>query len=172
MIVAMYVAKWLRDTGIRHVFVVSGGANLWLIDSIARTEGIDYVPMQNEQGCSFAADAYARLRGVGVACVTSGPGATNLVTGIAAAYYDSVPVLYLTGQVATFRMTQDAAVRQTAFQETAIVEMVKPITKCAVLVMDASEVIESLDKALAIALEGRPGPVLVDIPDDIARSEL
>ena len=163
------IAQWLAKH-VKHVFCVSGGANLWILDSIARAVGIDYVPMQNEQGCSFAADAYARLRGVGVACVTSGPGATNLVTGIAAAYYDSIPVVYITGQVATFRMTQDAAVRQTAFQETAIVEMVKPITKYAVLVMRAEDVIPELDKALAISREGRPGPVLVDIPDDIARA--
>ncbi len=165
------IAQWLAKH-VQHVFCVSGGANLHVLDSIARTEGIDYIPCQNEQGASFAADAYARLRGMGVACATSGPGATNLITGIAASFYDSVPVLFLTGQVATFRMKQDAAVRQIAFQETAIVEMVKPVTKYAVLVMRAQDVIPELENAIAIAKAGRPGPVLVDVPDDIQRTDI
>lgn len=116
------------------------------------------------------ADAYARLKGLGCAMATSGPGATNLITAISCSYYDSVPVLYITGQVTTFRMN-DGKVRQLGFQETPIVEMVKPITKWARTVMAPEDVLPSLEIALIHALEGRQGPVLVDIPDDIQRSQ-
>ena len=105
MKVSHAVAQFLRAQGIRHVFCVSGGASLWIIHGIAETEGIEFVCPQHEQAAGFAADAYARLTGLGCALGTSGPGATNLLTPLAASFYDSIPVLYLTGQVATFRMT-------------------------------------------------------------------
>ena len=172
MKVAHAIAQCLVDHGIKHVFTISGGGNLHLIHAIADTEGIEYVCPQNEQAAGFAADAYARLTGMGCALVTSGPGATNLMTPILASFYDSVPVLYLTGQVATFRMVQDGEVRQIGFQETQIVEMVRTITKYAVTVRHARDVIPELEKAIATAKEGRPGPVLIDLPDDITRTEL
>src|SRR3990167_9660458 len=109
---AKLIAEFLRDQGIKHVFVISGGASLHLIHSIAETEGIDYVCPHHEQAAGFAADAYARILGFGCAIATSGPGATNFITPIAASYYDSVPVLYLTGQVTTGRMTGSSGVRQ------------------------------------------------------------
>src|SRR5580700_4231151 len=94
-----YVSSFLADQGIRHVFAVSGGASLHLIHSIADTDGIEFICPQHEQAGAMAADAYARVtRGLGAAMATSGPGATNLITGICCAYYDSVPVLYITGQ--------------------------------------------------------------------------
>ena len=99
---ALAVARFLRDAGIRHVFCISGGASLHLIHGIADTEGIDYVCPQNEQAAGFAADGYARLAGLGCALATSGPGATNLLTPLAASYFDSIPVIYLAGQVTTF----------------------------------------------------------------------
>ena len=105
MKVAVAVAQWLKEKGVGHVFCVSGGACLHLIHGIEQTEGIELVCPQNEQAAGFAADAYARLRGLGCALATSGPGATNLATPVAASYYDSVPVLYLTGQVTLARMT-------------------------------------------------------------------
>lgn len=118
----------------------------------------------------MAADAYARVSGgLGCAIATSGPGATNLVTGISCAWFDSVPVLYLTGQVARFRFKRDTGVRQMGFQETDIVNMVRPITKYAVLVTEKSDLRFELEKAVYIAREGRPGPVLVDVPDDLQR---
>src|SRR3954469_8417367 len=102
------IARFLAQQGIKHAFVVSGGASLHLIHSIAETPGVTYVCPQHEQAGAMAADAYARVSGgLGCAVATSGPGATNLITGICSAYYDSVPVLYLTGNVATFRAKGD-----------------------------------------------------------------
>jgi len=172
MKLARFVAQWLYEQGINHVFCVSGGASLHLIHGIADQEGISYVPTQSEQGAGFAADAYARIQGIGCALATSGPGATNLATPIATSYYDSIPVIYLTGQVATFRMTGDKGVRQFGFQETPIVEMVTPITKYAKTVMEPRDIWKTLQEAAWLAQEGRKGPVLVDIPDDIQRAEI
>jgi acetolactate synthase-1/2/3 large subunit len=168
--VADAVAQFLEQH-VKHVFCISGGASLHLIHAIARTK-VRYICPQHEQAAGFAADAYSRIHGIGVSIVTSGPGATNLVTAIAASYYDSVAVLYLTGQVLTSRMTGTSGCRQIGFQETPIVEMVKPITKYAVTVMDKHQVIGELERAVSIARAGRPGPVLVDIPDDLQRAEL
>lgn len=170
MKVAKAVAEFLRDQGIGHVFCVSGGASLHLIHGIAETEGIDIVCPQNEQAASFQADAYARLRGLGCALATSGPGATNLVTGIAASFYDSVPVLFLTGNQTVSRM-QTYGTRQYGFQCTPIVPMVKDITKHAVTVTDPKQVIHELHIAVILARHGRPGPVLLDIPDDVQRAQ-
>ena len=172
MKVSIAIAEFLRDQGIGHVFCISGGASLHIIHGIADTDGIDYICPQHEQAAGFAADAYARIRGIGCALSTSGPGATNLITAIGCSYYDSIPVLYLTGQVVTFRMTGNSGVRQMGFQETPIVDMVKPITKYAVMPMTQEAVLPELRKAVRIAKEGRPGPVLVDIPDDIQRMTL
>src|SRR5437899_1004715 len=169
--VSNLVAEFLRDQGIKHVFCISGGASLHLIHGIAETEGIDYVCPQTEGACGFAADSYARLRGLGCALATSGPGATNLVTAIAASYYDSIPVLYITGNVTTKRMS-GGRVRQLGFQETPIVDMVRPITKYAVTVMEAGDVIRVLQSAINMMRLERSGPGLVDIPDDIQRCDL
>lgn len=168
-----YVAHFLAQQGVRHVFAVTGGASLHLIDSIARTSGIDYVCPQHEQAGAMAADAYARATGnLGVALATSGPGATNLITGIACSYFDSVPVLYLTGQVTTFRLKGDTGVRQMGFQETDIVDICRTITKYAVMVLDPRKIRYELEKACYIAKADRPGPVLVDIPDDLQRMDI
>jgi acetolactate synthase-1/2/3 large subunit len=168
-----YIAGFLREQGIRHAFAVTGGASLHLIDSIARTEGIDYVCPQHEQAGAMAADAYARATGgLGCAIATSGPGATNLVTGVICSWFDSVPVLYLTGQVTTFRLKGDSGVRQMGFQETEIVEMCRPVTKYAVMVLDWRRIRYELEKSLHIARSGRPGPVLVDVPDDLQRMDI
>src|SRR4029077_13698723 len=164
------VAQFLAEQGIKHAFVVSGGASLHLIHSIAETPRTRYVCPQHEQAEGTAADGYARVSGgLGCAVATSGPGATNLITGICCSYYDSVPVLYLTGQVATFRAKGDTGVRQIGFQETEIVDICRTITKYAGLVKAPYRVRYELQKAVAIAKSGRPGPVLVDIPDDLQR---
>lgn len=165
------VAKFLAQH-LDRVFVVSGGASLHLIHSIAECDGIDYVCPHHEQAAGFAADAYARLRGLGCAIATSGPGATNLITPIATSFYDSIPVLYITGQVTTGRMTGSSGVRQTGFQETPIVDMVRPVTKYAVTIMQPERALDILAAALTFAKKGRPGPVLVDIPDDLQRAEV
>ncbi|HXH33203.1 MAG TPA: thiamine pyrophosphate-binding protein [Plantibacter sp.] len=168
-----WVAEFLVRRGIRHAFVVTGGASLHMIDSIARNPGIDYVCPAHEQAGAMAADAYARISGTpGCAIATSGPGATNLLTGVICSWFDSVPVLYLTGQVTTFRLKGDTGVRQMGFQETDIVEMCRPVTKSAVMVRDWRMIGVELERAFATAVSGRPGPVLVDIPDDLQRMDI
>jgi len=171
--VAHYVAQFLKAQGIKHVFVVSGGASLRLIHAIDETPGIDFVCPQHEQAGAMAADGYARASGnLGAAMATSGPGATNMITGVCSAYYDSVPTIFITGQVATFRMKGNTKVRQIGFQETATVEMYKPITKYAVLIDNPLKIRYELEKACHLAKSGRPGPVLIDIPDNLQRENI
>ncbi|HOD12724.1 MAG TPA: thiamine pyrophosphate-binding protein [Candidatus Omnitrophota bacterium] len=166
-----YVAKFLAEQGIRHVFAVTGGAAAHLIDSIAKTQGIEYVCPQHEQAGAMAADAYARVTGnLGAAIATSGPGATNLLTGICSAYYDSIPVLYITGQVATFRQKKDTGVRQIGFQETDVIAMFRHVTNYSVQIRNEKDIRYELEKACYLAKDGRPGPVLVDIPDNLQRA--
>ncbi len=180
MKVAEAVALFLESQGLKHVFGVNGGANLHLIHGIYDQTQIHFVPTTHECNAGFAADAYARLTGLGCAMATSGPGATNLVTAIATSYYDSVPVLYITGNVATFRFGAPLGVRQYGFQETPIVEMVKGITKLARQIgksepdkdLLAPSVLDVLEYAISIAKHGRKGPVLIDIPDDIQRADI
>ena len=173
MKVANAIAEWLRDHGIRHVFCVSGGASLWIIHGIADTEGIDYVCPQTEQAAGFAADAYARVTGAGAALGTSGPGATNLITAIASSYYDSVPVIYIAGQVTTSRFARRyGAVRQFGFQETPIVSMVREITVFQSEPMTAAAVIPAFDNAWYAMHHGRKGPALISVPDDVQRAEI
>jgi len=168
-----YVAEFLARQGIRHVFVVSGGASIHLIDSIAKHPNIDFVCPQHEQAGAMAADGYARVSGnLGAAIATSGPGATNFLTGVCSAYYDSVPVIYITGQVSTFRKKGDTGVRQIGFQETDTVPIFTPVTKYAVQVDDPKRIRYELEKACFIAKTGRPGPVLIDIPDNIQREDI
>ena len=165
------VADFLVSKSVEHVFAISGGASLHLIHSIASNDSIEYICNHHEQASAMCADSYSRItNNIGVAIATSGPGATNLITGLCCSYYDSVPVLAITGQVSTTRMVGETGVRQIGFQETPIVEICKPITKYAVQITDPYKVIYELEKAYTIATTGRPGPVLVDIPDDLQRS--
>jgi acetolactate synthase-1/2/3 large subunit len=172
MKVAHLIAEFLADSGIRRVYTVSGGGDLHMIDAICRRDDIRIICPQNEQGASFAADAEARIVGVGCAMATSGPGATNMVTGIATSYYDSVPVLYITGNQTRARLGTGLGVRQFGFQSMPFVELCKTITKYSVIVMDEKLILYELEKALWMAKEGRPGPVVVDVPDDIQRADV
>lgn len=168
-----YIADFLANQGIRHAFAITGGASVHMIDSIAKHPRIDYVCPQHEQAGAMAADAYSRVTGnLGAAISTSGPGATNMVTGACCAYYDSVPVIYITGQVTTFRLKRDTGVRQMGFQETDVVDMFKPITKYAVQIDDPTRIRYELEKACYLAKSGRPGPVLIDIPDNLQREQI
>lgn len=168
-----YIADFLYKQGIKHVFVVSGGAAVHMIDSVARNPKVDYICSQHEQHAGAEADGYSRIsNNLGAAIVTSGPGGTNLATSIANAYYDSIPVLFLCGQVATFRLKKSAQLRQKGFQETDIVGMFKPITKYANRLLDPHNIAYELEKAVYLAREGRPGPVVLDIPDDLERAEV
>jgi acetolactate synthase-1/2/3 large subunit len=173
MKLAEYVAEFLASQGLRHVFGITGGASLHLIHAIAGRPDMRIIFTHHEQAAAMAADAYSRVTGkLGAAVATSGPGATNLITGICCAYYDSVPAIYITGQVATFRSKGDMGIRQLGFQETDIVDMCGPITKYAVKISDPQTIRKELEKAVYLARCDRPGPVLVDIPDDLQRKQI
>ncbi|MFT3996881.1 MAG: acetolactate synthase 2 catalytic subunit [Asticcacaulis sp.] len=161
---AQLVISTLKALGVDVLFGYPGGAIMPIYDALAGS-GLRHILVRHEQGASFAADSYARATGrVGVCMATSGPGATNLITGIANAYMDSVPVVFITGQVATHLMGTDG------FQEVDFLGLTLPIVKHSWLVRDAAQIPAILARAFAIAKEGRPGPVLVDIPKDVAAS--
>ena len=172
MKVSDYVADFIASLGIRHVFSVSGGGSMHLVDSVGRHEKLKYVAMHHEQAAAMAAESYARLNGIGCALVTTGPGGTNAITGVACAWVDSIPVLYISGQVTRDTLIADTGVRQFGVQESNIVEMVKSITKYAVTVKDENEIRRVMEKAAFIARDGRPGPVWVDIPLDIQSRQI
>lgn len=170
-----YIAEFLARVGADRVCLLTGGACAFLIDAVARHPKLQYTCFQHEQSAAMAADAIWRVgRKVGVTMATSGPGATNLITGIACSYFDSIPSLHITGQVNQREGSAyiGANVRQSGFQETKIVEMVRPITKYAVMVKSAEDLIRELPKAYAIATSGRMGPVLIDVPMDIQQIEI
>ncbi len=168
-----YIAAALYNHGVKSVFEVSGGMITHLLDSINRQGKLRVVSVHHEQAAAFAADAAGRITGVpGVAMATSGPGATNLLTGIGSCHFDSSPAVFLTGQVNRNEQKGDRKIRQLGFQETDIVSMAAPITKAAWKVKTAEEVPLLLDRAFALATEGRPGPVLLDIPMDVQRLDI
>jgi acetolactate synthase-1/2/3 large subunit len=168
-----YLTEYLANYGVTHVFGYAGGAVTHILDSIYKRKDIEFVSVYHEQAAAFAAEGYARIKNnIGVALATSGPGATNLITGIGSAYFDSIPCLYITGQVNTYEYKGDLSVRQLGFQETDIISIVKPITKYAVRICEPELIKYELQKAIAIAMEGRKGPVLLDIPMDIQRAEI
>jgi acetolactate synthase-1/2/3 large subunit len=168
--VSDYVARFLEQQGVTHVYELIGGMITHMIDSIHRAGRVRIVSLHHEQGAAFAADAMGRITGIpGVAMATSGPGAVNLLTGIGSCYFDSAPAVFLTGQVNRDEMRGDRPVRQLGFQETDIVTMARPITKAAWLARTPEEVPTLLARAFALATHGRPGPVLVDLPMDVQR---
>lgn len=168
-----YIASFLAGHGCRCVFGYLGGAVTHLIDSFYQRDDLRFIGTYHEQGAAFAAEGYARVNNaVGVAVATSGPGATNLLTGVGSAYFDSIPCLYLTGQVNTYEYKSNLPVRQLGFQETDIVSIAKPITKYAVRITEPDQIRYELEKAFHLATSGRKGPVLLDIPMDIQRAEI
>ena len=168
-----YVIRFLADLGIRHIFYVSGGGAMHLNDSLGRNKQTEGVCMLHEQGASIAAEAYARIsESYGACLVTSGPGGTNAVTGLAGAYYDSTPVIFLSGQVKRDDLVGNQGIRQFGIQETDILSIVKSITKYAVQIQQPADIRYEMEKAAAIAKAGRPGPVWVDIPLDIQASRI
>jgi acetolactate synthase-1/2/3 large subunit len=168
MNVAQYIANFLIKKEVRHVFGYQGGAILKLVDEIVATKKIKFIQNYHEQASAFCADAYSRVTGnLGVAFATSGPGATNLITGIANANLDSIPVLFITGQDYKLNITNRNGARQNGFQDLDIVSIVKNITKYSVLLTDPSKIRIELEKAYFYATAGRPGAVLIDIPIDI-----
>lgn len=159
---AEIVVRCLQEEGVEHIFGYPGGAVLYIYDELFKQNKVKHVLVRHEQGAVHAADGYARsTEKVGVALVTSGPGVTNAVTGIATAYMDSIPLVVITGQVPTHAIGQDA------FQECDTVGITRPCVKHNFLVKDVKDIASTIKKAFFIARTGRPGPVVVDIPKDI-----
>lgn len=173
MTVADFIIDYLANRGIDRMFVVSGSANAYLVDAFTRTKKTRYVALMHEQAAGFAAEGYGRIKGVpGVAIATSGPGGMNLVTPIGNCFYDSVPCIFLTGQINSGYLRPDPAIRQVGFQEADIVAITSPITKYSVLIRKAEDIRFELEKAYFLASDRRPGPVLLDIPVDIQRQTI
>lgn len=165
------IAQVLEERGATRVFEMTGGMITFLLDAFHRHGGIAITSMHHEQAAAFAAEAWARMTGVpGVALATSGPGATNLLTGVASCWFDSTPAVFITGQVNRAELRGERPVRQVGFQETDIVPMAAPVTKDARLLLSPEDAVAQVDAAFALALSGRPGPVLLDIPMDVQRS--
>src|SRR3954463_13930932 len=159
---AEIVLRCLQEEGVEYVFGYPGGAVLNIYDEFFKQDKVKHVLVRHEQGAVHAADGYSRSsHKVGVCLVTSGPGVTNAVTGIATAYMDSVPMVVLTGQVPTHAIGQDA------FQECDTVGITRPCVKHNMLVKDVKDLASAIKKAFHIAATGRPGPVVVDIPKDV-----
>src|SRR5919202_5167334 len=160
------IMECLKAEGVEHVFGIPGGANLPTYDALYDA-GIRHIQCRHEQGAGHAAEGYAKASGkVGVALATSGPGATNLVTSIADAYMDSVPTVFLTGQVRTELIGTDG------FQEADVTGITMPVVKHSTLIQDPREIPEALHEAFHVARSGRPGPVLVDVPQDLSRADI
>jgi acetolactate synthase I/II/III large subunit len=173
--VADYIAKRIVGAGVDTVFMVTGGGAMHLDDAIGRCPGLAYVCNHHEQACALAAEGYARQRGgLGVAVVTSGPGGTNTITGVLGQWHDSVPVLYVSGQVRrdTTVASTGLPLRQLGDQEADIVAIVSSITKHAVMLTDPTRVRYELEKCLHLALSGRPGPVWLDVPVDLQGAQV
>src|SRR5689334_20534428 len=160
---AEIVVRCLQAEGVEYVFGYPGGAVLWIYDELFKQDKVRHVLVRHEQGAAHAADGYSRSSNkVGVCLVTSGPGVTNAITGIATAYMDSIPMVVLTGQVPTRAIGEDA------FQECDTVGITRPAVKHNFLVRDVAQLAITIKKAFHIATTGRPGPVVVDIPKDVS----
>ena len=168
-----YIVAFLQKKGIRHFFGYQGTMIAHVVDSIERNPETENHSSYNEQGAAFAACGYAQAKEeCACAYATSGPGAVNLLSGVADAYYDSLPVIFLTGQLNTYEYSGIEGLRQQGFQETDIVAMAKPVTKYAVQIRNPEDIVVELNKAYHIATTGRKGPVLIDLPMNIQRSEV
>ena len=164
---ASMIVRSLIDEGVSHIFGYPGGSVLDIYDSLHKISGIEHILVRHEQAAVHMADGYARATGkVGVVLVTSGPGATNAITGIATAYMDSIPLVVLSGQVPSNLIGNDA------FQECDMIGISRPIVKHSFLITDAKDIPETVKKAFFIAATGRPGPVVIDLPKDCLSPEM
>lgn len=163
-----FVALYLEARGVTHVFELVGGMITHLLDSIDEKSDISIVSCHHEQAAAFAAEGYARTTGVpGVSLATSGPGATNLLTAVGSCFFDSTPTVFITGQVNTHELKGERKIRQLGFQETDIVSVAAPLCKSSIQVSSAADLPAQLDSAFRLALEGRQGPCLLDIPMNV-----
>lgn len=168
-----YIVKFLEEKSVEYIFGYQGGMITHLIDSISKSNKIKFIQAYHEQSAAIAAEGYARAtNNIGVAISTSGPGVTNMITGIANAYFDSIPMIYITGQVNTYDYKYDKLIRQQGFQEMDVVSVTQSITKYSKMVDKLEELPYELEKAYEIALDGRKGPVVLDIPMNIQRGDI
>ena len=170
---ADYVIDFYSNLGVDKIFVVYGAANGDLIDAFSRNKKTKYVAVLHEQAGGFAAEGYAKVKGKkipGVAIATSGPGGMNFVTSAGNCFYDSVPAVFITGQVNSNFMKQDDSVRQVGFQEADMSSIFKSITKYTKLILDPNSIKYELEYSLHMATSGRPGPILLDIPIDVQKA--
>lgn len=173
MKVSDLVIDFLAKKKIKDIFTVSGGGSIFLCDSLQRSKKINYVSCHHEQAAAFAAEGYARNNNsIAAAVLTTGPGGTNAVTGVASCWIDSIPLVFISGQVYLNQTIQNTNLRQLGVQEIDIVNIVKPITKYAKLIEDPYSINYELEKAFYIAQQGRPGPVWLDIPANIQNYDI
>ncbi len=173
MKLSTYVAEFVRDQGVKDIFLIPGGGCMHLADSFGNCEGLSYVANLHEQACAISAEAYSQYtQNLGVALVTTGPGGTNAITGLAGAYQESTPLLFISGQVKRADIKKTSTHRQNGPQEIDIISIVKPLTKYALTVLDPKEIRFHLEKALYLAKSGRPGPVWLDIPLDVQGAQI
>lgn len=169
--VSDYIIQRLVDYGVKHIFMISGGGAMHLVDSIGKNKKVEYICNHHEQASAIAAEGYARISGqMAVVVVTSGPGSTNTLTGVIGQWLDSIPVLYLSGQVkyeTTIESCRHLGLRQLGDQEINIVDIVRPVTKYAAMIRDPDKIRWYLEKAIYLATHGRPGPVWLDVPLDV-----
>lgn len=167
-----YVFKFIESKGVKHVFMLPGGGAMHLVDSLGNSD-LEYIACQHEQAASIAAEAYGQhTNEIGVCLTTSGPGATNAITGVTAGWIDSTPMFIISGQAKRSDLIGDTGVRQIGSQEVQIIDMVKPITKYGVQIMEPTEIRYHLEKAYYEATTGRPGPVWLSIPLDVQAAML
>ena len=166
MNVSDWIIEYLENQGVDHIFTVSGGGSIWLNDALQRAKRMKYVCTHHEQAAGYAGEAYARVRNsLGVTLVTSGPGGTNAVSACAASYLDGIPHLFISGQAfLKHTITDHPGLRQLGVQEINIVDIVRPITKLAVMVRHAGEAQAMLVEAVKQALTPRMGPCWLDVP--------
>ena len=168
-----FIIQWLTSKGIYDIFTVSGGGSIVLCDSVAKSDLVNYFCCHHEQAVAFSAEGYARASNqIGAALVTTGPGGTNAITGVSSCWIDSIPMLFISGQVYSTQTIKDTKLRQLGVQETNIIDLVRPNTKYAVSVSDAADIRYELEKAYHLAVSGRPGPVWIDVPADIQLAEI
>lgn len=173
MKISDYIMEFIADLGVEHVFCVTGGGAMHMNNSLGQSTRLTGVFELHEQGASISAEAYARVRdGYGCCLVTSGPGATNAITGLVGAYIDSIPVIYISGQAKRADLIGNQKIRQFGIQEVDIISLVSSYAKYAVQIQEPEDIKYELEKAAAIAINGRPGPVWIDVPLDIQASNI
>lgn len=173
MKISDYIIDFVADLGVDRIFCVTGGGAMHMNNSLGQSDKVEGVFMIHEQGASIAAEAYARINeGYGCCLVTSGPGATNAITGLVGAYIDSIPVIFISGQAKRADLIGDQKIRQFGIQEVDIISMVSSYSKYAVQIKNPEDIRYEMEKAAAIAANGRPGPVWIDVPLDIQATDI